>query len=276
MDKTALILIVFFLLLAFVVTFFVTGGAEAAVSCQLEWISPNCDDGDLMNGYWWRGGWVPGLIKIEDHFKPTPRYSRGMATYYTPGTMEATADYMGLSLDGYVDGIAMMSCADIGSVAWIRRIDPIWWVPVPWWEWEGPYLVVDCAEWDDHYPITVHRGELTELGFKTAERWGLAERNWRGVINHEYIVPVEVWLEDYKPPEWIRGPTHYVWWFIETTSFIPEWQLWLPYKPVFFSNPVRWYLGDDVGFISYLDNRSTKPYDESWWFRYYREHLYKP
>ena len=232
---------------------------------------PSCDDGNMLNGYWWRDEtWVPGIITIESHFQPMPKWTRGNATYYSPYTMEATAKYMGFDLSYYVDGVASMSCGDIGATIWIRRLDDIYWTPHHDWPWEGPFLVVDCAEWDDHYAITVGRGEVIELGHKTALRWGLVSESRRGLIHHEYMVRVEVWKSKWYPADgrlqrYIDEWDPYPWFFLDNVEFIPEWQQWLPYKPVFFNDPPRWYLGDGVGFKNYLE---LEPSPRYWHFRF--------
>jgi len=83
--------------------------------------------------------------------------------------MEATARWRGLSLDGYLGGVALPTCADIGADIWIK---PQW---TPTWrgKWEGPYLVVDCARRGDIYGVVVHRGEVVEVDWPTARRWGM-------------------------------------------------------------------------------------------------------
>ena len=260
------------LVIALILSLFIPTGPAQGDNCPFEFSMPSCDDGNRLNGYWWRDEtWVPGFITIESHFQPMPRFTKGWATYYSPGTMEATARFMDLSLDGYLDGVALMGCSEIGATVWVRR-----WKDTKLLIWEGPFLVVDCAEWDDHYAIAVGRWEVIEVGFKTAVKWGMAEKTWRGVINNSWMWNgVEVWIGENKPPEWVADPISYPEWFWNVVDYIPEWHWWLPYKPVFFNDPVRWYCGDAVGFVNHLDNRDSESYDRSWWYRYYREHLYK-
>jgi len=134
--------------------------------------APAHDDGDPWNGYWWREEiWVPAMPTLESWFTPAPVWSWGKAVFYAPGSMRATAKYRGLSLDGYEGGVAMMSPADIGQEVWMRR---------PGHGWEGPFLVVDCARWNDIYPIVAHRREVIEVDFDTAVRWGMAKRVGNG------------------------------------------------------------------------------------------------
>ena len=138
--------------------------AEASNECLNEWYWPKCDDGWPINGYWaWNKVWVPGYITIETWFTPAPDHFSGRVVYYDQGVMEATATWRGLSLDGYVDGVALMSPADIGHRVWIKFDG----------NWEGPFLVVDCARRGDMYPVIMHREEAVEVGWETAQRWEL-------------------------------------------------------------------------------------------------------
>ena len=107
-------------------------------------------------------------------------YSSGAATFYAPQVMEATADYRGMSLDGFVDGVSLMSPSDIGKVVWIKY-DGVW---------DGPFLSVDTAQQNHMCQAIQTRGEVIEVGYKTAERWGMTD--WPDV--HEWKVDVEVSL----------------------------------------------------------------------------------
>ena len=111
--------------------------------------------------------------------------------------MEATAEYRGLSLEGFLDGVALMSPTDIGKTAWIRGPNG----------WEGPFLVVDCAQRDDIWPIVRYRREVVEVGWETKERWGLespidvevvvaldAYGLWRILETHAVVPYAEWWL----------------------------------------------------------------------------------
>jgi hypothetical protein len=112
--------------------------------------------------------------------------------------MEATAHYRKLSLDGYLDGVSLMSPSDIGRTVWLRRDGG---------EWEGPYLVVDSAARGDIYPVVVHRGEVVEVGFETAVRWGMVDAVDWGYgygapfeINEWRLENIEVLKMDEVPP----------------------------------------------------------------------------
>jgi hypothetical protein len=127
--------------------------------------------------------------------------------FYAPGVMEATASYMGYSLEGYVDGIALMSPADLGKTAWIRYQG----------EWEGPFLVVDYAAQPDIYSTTVYNREVVEVGFTTALRWGMVVRSnnrWGYRSLQAVVDDVEVALHMKRPTEDVTcAPINYPeWW----------------------------------------------------------------
>lgn len=159
-----------------------------------EHASPSCNDGDPINGYWWIDeNWVPGLPTIESWFTPAPIWSWGNAVFYGPNVMEGTAKARGFDLTGYLDGVAMPSCADVGLEVWLKPFviyrdgEPVE------ARWEGPYLVVDCAQRSDIYGVVVHRGEVVEVGFETARRWGMADYGGsRYVVEHWKLPLVQV------------------------------------------------------------------------------------
>lgn len=153
------------MLLAIWSSLFVFYNTPAIEKCWIEKADPECDDGNPLNGYFWRDNevWVPGYISIETWFTPAPDHFSGRVVFYNQGAMEATAAWRGLSLDGHLDGVALMSPADIGHKVWIKFDG----------EWEGPFLVVDCARRGDMYPVIMHREEAVEVGWETAQRWNL-------------------------------------------------------------------------------------------------------
>jgi hypothetical protein len=122
---------------------------------------------DLYNGYDWNGeGWVPGLVTQETRFQPLPQIVKGAALFYGPGAMEATAEYRNLDWSSdIVDGVSLLTCAEIGHKVWLKR---------PGYDWEGPFLVSDCSRRNDLYAHIYFRGEVVEVGFKTAVKWGMA------------------------------------------------------------------------------------------------------
>ncbi len=156
----------------------------AAVSpvkyCELESNFPACADNNIYNGYWWNGFWVPGLPTQGSQMLTNPPLAIGKAVFYGPNSMEATAKYRGFKLKGYVDGVSLLTCGDIGKSVWIKR---------PGNNWEGPFLVVDCAKRGDLYGIINYRNEVVEVGFKTALKWKMV-----------YYSDTEKWI--YKEVKW--------------------------------------------------------------------------
>jgi len=140
-------------------------------------------DDNKYNGYQYElnSKWIPGIPTYKSWFTPSPKVFSGAAFPYGWSVMEATAAYNGFSLDGYVDGVALMSCADQGLPVWLKR---------PGHSWEGPYLVVDCAKRTDYYNVSVHNAESVEVGFETAVRWGMSTERY--IWNDEWV---SYWLE---------------------------------------------------------------------------------
>jgi len=105
----------------------------------------------------------------------------------------------------YLDGVSLMSPADIGKVVWLRA---------PGRGWEGPFIVVDCAQLDDEYWIIKHHKEIVEVSWETAQRWGM-DSPLDGV---EVVVasnPYSLWrvLETHDQP--VDYPT----WWLERVSW---------------------------------------------------------
>ena len=230
------------LCLALLLTFFFPPiPALADDHCWVEYAWDDCNDGNLFNGYWWRSeGFVPGMITRETHFLSAPPLTVGYATYYAKGLMEATAKYIGLDLSGYIDGVAMMSCADIGQTVWIKSYHDLF------EGWEGPFLVVDCAEWDDHYAISVFRKEVVEVGFETAQRWGLID---------QWTTPVYVLKSRWKPPQdFISYSVVYHRWFKETARYYSARRVELPSRYIY-DGLGQWFIdGRWKSFLAWQDN----------------------
>jgi hypothetical protein len=149
--------------------------------------------------------WVPFMISEETWRTPAPIYSSGRAVWYAEGIMEANEwlrwewGQIPAPPSDYLDGVALMSPADIGKTAWLRG--PL--------GWEGPFIVVDCAQWDDMYWIVKYRQEVVEVGWETRQRWGMltpldnvevvvapdAFGMWRVLETHEAIDYPAWWLD---------------------------------------------------------------------------------
>ena len=181
-----------------------------------EWVYDN--DDYKINGYYYHLNrmWIPGLITAESQFMQLPNLITGSAWMYAPGMMEATADYNGYSLDDVLDGVALMSCAEKGNYVWLQRHG---------FDWEGPYKVVDCAGYLDQYNVSVHRAEVVEVGFKTAQRWGMATQSlqsdgtWKVVWNQRRVdnVIVSKINPNCLPTEIV--PIVFKDWFLERVEF---------------------------------------------------------
>ena len=184
---------------------------EPLVDCPYEAWAPACNDGEVSNGYWAGIWWVPELISKELWWTAAPLYSGGRAVWYAEGVMEATAwlrwewGQIPLPPSEYLDGVSLISPADIGKTVWING--PL--------GWEGPFIVVDCAQWDDEYWIVKWRKEVVEVGWETKERWGIstpiqvevvvapdAYGLWRILETHAVVDYPAWWLE--RAP---NGPT---------------------------------------------------------------------
>ena len=181
---------------------------------------------------------VPGLVSNESWFIEQPVYSFGLAVFYAPGLMRATADWYGYSLKGFIDGVALMSPADLGKTVWMRR---------PGFEWEGPYLVVDCAAQTDMYSVIFYNREVIEVGFQTALEWGMAEQSNDGLGYRSLDAAlgyVEVAVVRERPPENTNiKPTDYAAWWLERMTFTDRMQGY----PYFYGD--HWTI-PDVGILA--------------------------
>ncbi len=196
------------------------------------------DIGTADEGYQGLDGWIPGWTTWQTWFTPAPQYSTGNSVYYAPGVMEATAEYRELDLEGFLDGVALMSPADIGKTVWIKH---------PEHGWEGPFLSVDCAQQNDMYNAIVYRGEVIEVGFVTAQKWGMVvggitSRWWKPVSWR--LDEVEVFIGEELPDE-LGEPIGYVDWFLDFAEFRDN----IYGRPVFYP-PTTWRLPDGT----YLDS----------------------
>lgn len=186
------------------------------------------DDNNAYNGHTWPADpsvCVPGVVTIKTWYTPQPPYAVGGAVWYDPYLMEGTARYRGLDLEGYLDGVALMSPADTGRTVWLKR---------PGFYWEGPYLVVDNSRRSDIWPIINRRNEIVEVGFQTAVRWGMVSA-WRqddGTYTRPYSVnqwimrEVEVLKMDELPP-WIdeHEPLDFTDWWSERATFVNSYEI---------------------------------------------------
>lgn len=173
-----------------------------------EWASPACDNGDVYDGYWWRDTWVPGYPSVASWLRRGPAWFTGAAVRYAPGVMRATAAQNGLSLDGYLGGVALPNCGNQGLEVWLN----------PGTGWEGPYLAVDCARLGDLYGIVMTRGVAVEVGYDTAMQWGVIDR----------LEGVQVWLPepvaDLRTPDCTWEAVPYRDWWLHHLQYAPAWE----------------------------------------------------
>jgi hypothetical protein len=194
-----------------------------------------CNDGNVWNGYWFEDKvFVPGLPSIESWYTPAPVWFYSAAVWYDPYVMEGTAEWRGLDLTGYVDGIALLSPADIGLPVWLKR---------PGHDWEGPFLVVDSAMRGHFWPYATYIKEGLEVGHKTAAAWGMVDDNgeklWR--IDNVQVSKVD--------PQHLGNftPVNYQEWFVENFEVEKDFNFGTPlYEP-----PSTWRInGEWVTFYS--------------------------
>lgn len=202
---------------------------------------------DPLDGYTSKidGMWVPGYISLDTWFRPAPVLAKGAAVWYGPYAMAATAQWRGLDLTGYVGGVALMSPADIGETVWLRRPG--------FYRWEGPYLDVDCAMRGDEYPIIVGRGEIIEVDFYTAIRWGMVSGNAEEyTVNAWRLQGVTVFVGEY-PYNPGYQPIDYPSWWARQITFTQKWQD----NPLFVP-PHSWRMPDGK-VLSYADFVNHNP-----------------
>jgi hypothetical protein len=173
-------------------------------------------DNNPLNGYFQPDrGWIPGYIDDESWNRGVPTYSFGGAVWYAPNVMEGTARYRGLPLENYVDGVSLMAPSDIGETVWLRR---------PGHTWEGPFLVVDCAQANHHFAAVYYAKEIVEVGWTTAIRWGMVDEyqnvyQWR-------IDGIEVWKGVSAPPADPGVPVDYREWWLSQVTFQANPEQW--------------------------------------------------
>lgn len=195
-----------------------------------------------LNGYYdHQGRYVPGYVSNRTWFMAYPPNSYGRAVFYGPGVMEATAHWRELSLHGYLDGVALMSCRHIGETVWLKRVGN---------GWEGPFLVADCPRRGDQYSAVVYTDEVVEVGWQTAVRWRMAR--WVGGAQkyrvRNWYEEVHVWLGDSPPDHPWHTPAAWVFkdYFLENLQFTRRWQD----RPIFIP-PDEWHWphGNDPTYV---------------------------
>jgi len=167
----------------------------------LPW-KPRCVDKGRTNGFtidWMNGFCVPGVITKASWYFDSPVDHYGLMSSYGPNVMEANVAHRGLD-HRKVDGVALMSCADIGKTVWLRP---------PGRAWEGPFVVVDCSGRNHLYYHMVAMGLAVEIGYETALEWDMARAD-----------RIDVHIGARPPVEW-DGVFLPVWWVENVLEFEP-------------------------------------------------------
>lgn len=114
-------------------------------------------------------------------FSPTVESKiEGDVSYYGKGLMQKVASNRQMSLGAYADGVALMSCGDLGRGVWLETAQG---------KVVGPLRVVDCAQ-REHYHGLLERGRVAEV----------SRRLWEGLGWPEDLVKATVWFK--FPREW--------------------------------------------------------------------------
>jgi hypothetical protein len=187
--------------------------AQYADCVDLRW-----KDTDMTNGFIDQWGYcIPGHVSNESWFMKQPDLIYGKAVFYSPGIMQSTAKYRGMSYpEGYLGGVALGSPGEIGETVWLNGPDG----------WEGPYLVVDCPQRVDVFTTVVIRQQSVEVDFKTAMRWGMVAWNdptdlskgW--YVNNWTLSNIQVYKGLLLPADINnREPVYFADWWLERVEF---------------------------------------------------------
>lgn len=162
----------------------------------------DCYDELWYNGFQmadWAGNFcVPGVIYKHASFYDSPTDYYGLMSSYAEWVMEAQFNYRGVDRSDYLDGVATMSCADIGKVLWLR-------LPGISDGWEGPFLSVDCSQRTHLYYHLVGMGIAVEVGYRTAQRWGGPVAQHIEVHMGDAPPESDTWEGVYLPDWWIEN-----------------------------------------------------------------------
>jgi len=140
-----------------------------------QWPQYHYGDGDKYNGYYYylNDEWIPGVVMVESQYLVMPDVVIGSAWAYGPEMMLSTAHSHNLSLKGLIGGVALPFCSEIGNYVWLKR--PYNPGILGTGEWEGPFIVADCAGIGDLYNVAAIRGEVVEVDFETARNWTMVK-----------------------------------------------------------------------------------------------------
>ena len=168
-------IILLVLLLACIPSIVFAGDEPEPIEWDWQWCRWVYGDNDKYNGYYYylNDKWIPGVVTVESQYLIMPDVVIGSAWGYDPEMMLATAHSHNLSLTGLDGGVALPFCSEIGNYVWLKR--PYHSGILGTGEWEGPFMVSDCAGIGDLYNVTAIRGEAVEIDFDTARYWTMVK-----------------------------------------------------------------------------------------------------
>lgn len=136
----------------------------------------DCTDDLQENGYENQGYCVPGLVTWDAARFQNPGSFSGAISSYGEGIAERVCDYratyLPITCSKYKGFVALMGCGDIGKRAQIRR---------PGYDWDGPFLIVDCSGRNDVAVNVIQKRLAAEVDYGTAQRWGQLTVGWADV-----------------------------------------------------------------------------------------------
>jgi len=145
------------------------------ITWNWQWARWEYGDHNKYNGYYYYLGnvWIPGVVDVESQYLIMPDVVIGSAWGYEPELMLSTAYHHNLSLKYVEGGVALPFCSEIGNYVWLKR--PYNPGILGTGEWEGPFVVSDCAGIGDLYNVTAIRNEVAEVDFDTARYWTMVK-----------------------------------------------------------------------------------------------------
>ena len=158
------------------------------ITWDWQWPQYHYGDHNKYNGYYYYLGnvWIPGVVDVESQYLVMPDVVIGSAWGYEPELMLSTAHHHNLSLKYVEGGVALPFCSEIGNYVWLKR--PYNSGILGTGEWEGPFMVSDCAGIGDLYNVTAIREEVVEVDFDTAISWTMVKHMQQiGEDNYTYM-----------------------------------------------------------------------------------------
>jgi len=138
------------------------------------------------------------IVSVWTWFYPQPANTSGWLVNYGTHVVERTAEFNGYDLAPYAGrcGIAAMSPAMLGRIAWVRVNA---WVTTGEPRWFGPCLVIDSSRQSDFYANVFVRGEAAEIPMWLIELFG-SHYGMRGEVYFGVCPPMHGQASPYHPP----------------------------------------------------------------------------